>query len=98
MSILTLKEQQQFIKALEGDRLRALYLMAIGTGIREGELLALKWKNVNLESGTISIIETLLRIKDYSADAKKKTKLVIQEPKTKASNELYLYQIAFLVK
>jgi integrase len=86
MSILTLNEQQQFIKALEGDRLRALYLIAIGTGIREGELLALRWKNVNLESGTINIIETLLRIKDYSADAKKKTKLVVQEPKTKASN------------
>lgn len=85
ISILTVKEQKQFINALEGDRLRALYLLAIGTGIREGELLALRWENVNLESGTISIVETLTRIKDYNADAKKKTKLVVQEPKTKAS-------------
>src|SRR5215210_9499520 len=36
----------------EDDRLEALYVMAITTGLRQGELLGLKWDDVDLETGT----------------------------------------------
>ncbi len=41
-----------------GDRLEALYVLAVHTGMREGELLGLKWEDVNLE-GT----EPVLRLR-----------------------------------
>jgi integrase len=38
-----------FLGTVAGDRLEALYVLAITTGLRQGELLALKWEDVDLE-------------------------------------------------
>ena len=38
---------------LSGDRLEALYVVAITAGLRQGELLGLKWEDINLEAGTL---------------------------------------------
>ncbi len=46
-------------EAARGDRLEALYVVAVTTGLREGELLGLKWKDVNLEAGTLSVRRSL---------------------------------------
>jgi integrase len=35
------------------DRLEALYVLAVNTGLRQGELLGLKWDDVDLEEGTL---------------------------------------------
>ena len=40
-------------------RLEALYVLALSTGIREGELLGLKWREVDLDAGSIHIQQTL---------------------------------------
>lgn len=45
--------------ALVGHRLEVLVLTALGTGARQGELLALTWSDLNLETGTLSIRRTL---------------------------------------
>jgi integrase len=42
-----------------GDRLAALYVLAIHTGLRQGELLGLKWDDVNLEDGSLQVRRTL---------------------------------------
>jgi integrase len=39
------------ISAASGERLEALYALAVHTGMRQGELLALKWADVDLKSG-----------------------------------------------
>jgi integrase len=39
-----------FLKASRGERLEALYVLAIHCGLREGELLALRWEDVILEA------------------------------------------------
>src|SRR5215217_3577414 len=42
-----------------GDRLEALYVLAIHTGLRQGELLGLKWDDVDLEDSSIQVRRTL---------------------------------------
>ena len=82
--VLTLQEQQRFIAALEGERLRPAFLLALASGVRLGELLALKWDCVNLKEGTITIKSSLRRIKTYDKNLPTKTMLAFQEPKTAA--------------
>jgi integrase len=41
------------------DRLAALYVLAIATGMRQGELLGLRWQDVDLDAGRLTIRHTL---------------------------------------
>lgn len=82
--ILSVDEQINFLAAITGERLKGAFILALGSGIREGELLALRWKNVNLKAGIIRITESLKRVRNYDADSEVKTKLIFQEPKTEA--------------
>lgn len=76
MQILSADEARQLLTAAVGDRLEALYWLALVCGPRAGEMLALQWKNVNLDAGTLRITATLHRRNgDYHLD----------EPKTKKS-------------
>lgn len=62
MRILSLPEIHTFLRAIEGDPLEALYVLAVTTGARQGELLALRWQDVDLDSGIINISATLTRM------------------------------------
>lgn len=42
----------------DGDPLAALWFVMFGTGIRRGEMLGLRWQDVDLVDGTISIVQT----------------------------------------
>ena len=46
-------------RAIEGDPLEAFYTLAINTGMRRGELLALHWKDVHLDEGNAAVKYTL---------------------------------------
>ena len=41
------------------DRWSALYVLAVSTGMRQGELLGLKWDDVDLEAGVVRVRRTL---------------------------------------
>lgn len=45
-----------------GDRLEALYVMAIGAGMRSGELLGLQWADIDLKAGSLSVRRTLIEL------------------------------------
>ena len=45
---------QAATRAARGDRLEALYVLAVHTGLRQGELLGLKWEDVDLGVGISS--------------------------------------------
>ena len=47
-----LKKPDVLLEAARGDRLEALYVLAVHTGMRRGELLGLKWGDVDLENAT----------------------------------------------
>ena len=64
------------LEAAGGDRFEALYVVAVTTGLRQGELLGLKWEDVDLKSSLICVRRTLTRHKG---------RLLLGEPKTKRS-------------
>ena len=64
MQILTPEQARKFLKAAKGDRLEALYVLAITTGLREGELLGLRWSDVDLEGGKLQVLRQLTRTKN----------------------------------
>jgi integrase len=47
-----------FLDHVRGDRLEALYMTAVGLGLRSGELLALRWSDVDLEAATLAVRHT----------------------------------------
>ena len=49
------------MEAAKGYRLEALYVLALTTGMRLGELLELRWKDVELEQGVVHLQATLQR-------------------------------------
>jgi integrase len=62
MRPLSSEEARRLLDAAQGDKLEALYLLAVTTGMRRGELLGLKWSDLDLERATVSIRRTLTRI------------------------------------
>jgi integrase len=49
MQPLSRDQAQTFLDTVRGDRMEALYVLAVTAGLRQGELLALKWEDVDLE-------------------------------------------------
>lgn len=60
---LTPEQAAQFLRAIVADRLFALYLLAIATTLRQGEILGLKWADVNWERGTLLVVRKVGRTK-----------------------------------
>jgi integrase len=75
--VLNEDEAQRFLAAIRGDRFEALYLLAISTGMREGELLGLRWQDLDLERGAIQVRQTVAFVKGGG--------YVFGEPKTAKS-------------
>ncbi|BBL78430.1 Tyrosine recombinase XerC [Rubrobacter xylanophilus DSM 9941] len=59
MRPLSPEEARRFLEAAEGDRLEALYVLALTTGMRQGELLGLKWEDIDLDAATLTVRRTL---------------------------------------
>lgn len=59
-------------------------LLALYTGIRVGELCALRWENIDLAEGILHVKYTMQRIPDFDDD-ETKTKVVVTSPKSKCS-------------
>jgi integrase len=59
---LSLEEARAVLSATAGDRLHALWRLAIETGLRQSELLGLPWDDVDLPRGTITVRAQLQRI------------------------------------
>ena len=76
MAVLSRDQAQRLLETARGDRNEALYVVALSTGMRQGELLALRWKDVNLDRGTAQVVATLQPTPEG---------LRISEPKTKSS-------------
>jgi integrase len=64
MNVLTPDQAVTLIEAARRDRLEALFVLAVTTGMRQGELLGLRWSAVESEKGTVQIQVALQRTKD----------------------------------
>jgi integrase len=49
---LTAAQARDFIGSMEGERFGPLFVAAIGTGMRQGELLGLRWTDMDVEGAT----------------------------------------------
>ena len=85
--VLTVDEQKKLIKILKEDDQGAMYIFALFTGLRRGEVLALQWSDVDFDTGTVSVNKTLSRVKTY-VDSGDKTRLIVSEPKTETSRRI----------
>src|SRR5947207_4788260 len=57
--LLTLEQARQFLSAAKSDPLEALYILALTTGMRWGDLLTLKWKDIDLTHGKLQVSGTI---------------------------------------
>ena len=80
MRALNGEEARALLKVGEGDRLEALLVLALSTGMRSGEMLGLTWRAVNFERGAVSVI--------YSLQPTLTGELVLMEPKTSRSRRV----------
>jgi integrase len=56
---MSAEQARTLLASVEGDRLEALYRLAIASGLRQGELLGLRWQDVDLDAGTLTVQHTL---------------------------------------
>ena len=87
ITVLTAEQQEKLIKYIQNNLNRSTLgiLIVLFTGLRLGELCALKWGNVDFEAGELTITKTIQRVKNLAPKAKIKTKLIIDEPKSEKS-------------
>ena len=84
---LTFEQAHQLLTIARNDPLEALYVLALTTGMRQGEILALKWSDLDLTYGKLQVQRTLIRISEDKA--------IVSEPKTPTSRRcIQLPQLA----
>lgn len=59
---LTVDEARRVLKVARDERLYALYVLALCLGLRRGELLGLRWTDVNMTTGTLEVVQSLQRV------------------------------------
>lgn len=59
--VLTADEARAFLAAIDGDPLAPLAALALATGLRRGELLALRWSDVDEVAGTLTVNRAMAR-------------------------------------
>ncbi len=57
--VLSEDETKQLLRALKGRAVYMPTLLALGSGMRRGEILALRWSEVDLERGTLAVVRSL---------------------------------------
>jgi integrase len=73
---MTSEQATELLEAVEGHRLEALFVLALATGLRQGELLGLSWSDVDLEAKSLTVRHALQRVDG---------ELTLVEPKTERS-------------
>lgn len=62
MQVLIGEQARTLLIAAQGDPLEALYVLALTTGMRKGELIGLKWEDIDLIGGALQVRRSLGRV------------------------------------
>ena len=73
MKVWTPQEATRFLAAAEGHRYYALYYLALATGMRRGELLALRWADIDTVARTANVCRAAVYVKGKLRDSTPKT-------------------------
>jgi integrase len=77
MRYWTPEQARSFLESVTGDRMEALLRLLLATGLRRGEALGIKWPDIDLDAGKLSVRRTLVAV-GY--------RIEWSTPKTKRSN------------
>jgi integrase len=70
----TAAELRAFLESLSDDRLYAAWLTLASTGVRRGELLALRWRDVDVDAKRLRVERSLVSVRNELAFSEPKTK------------------------
>ncbi len=59
---LTVEQAQSFLDAIQGHSNEVLFILAITTGMRRGEIAGLKWRDIDMEHATLHVQRALTRL------------------------------------
>lgn len=90
MRVLTLEEQSRFVQYLlcDMDEVKFGILLALLTGMRIGEVCALRWEDISLAERTIHISSTMQRLQTLDDLSETKTKVTVGDAKSQTSNRV----------
>ena len=90
MRVLSLDEQTRFVQYLlrDMDEVKFGILLALLTGMRIGEVCALRWHDISLDDKTIHISSTMQRLQTFDGTSKAKTKISVGDAKSETSNRI----------
>ncbi len=75
MKTLDIKDIDRFLEAAKRSRYYMAFYLELYTGMRKGELLGIRWKDIDFKNGKIKVVQQLVKEKKY----------VIRELKTESS-------------
>lgn len=75
-TVLTKEQAVAFLQVSQTHRLHALFVLAITSGLRQGELLSLKWDDIDLDAGVVHVRRTVVQVNNT---------FVVNDPKTAKS-------------
>ena len=73
VAAMKVEQARRFLDSTQGDRLYALYYLALVTGLRRGELLGLRWQDVDLDLAFLRVTQSLVDLQGHPT---------LQPPKT----------------
>lgn len=82
------EEALQAMKAAENTPMEAIVTLALATGLRKGELLGLRWSDLDFDSHTFSIERTIHRESILQPDGSRIGRVVVAPPKTASSRRV----------
>lgn len=86
---MTAEEVLKFLETFRENKRYPLFVTALGTGLRLGELMALKWTSVDLEKMILKVEATRTTINTYAEEGNgPKTVTVTKKPKTEKSTRI----------
>jgi integrase len=70
---LTVQQARHLLTVAKGHELEAMIVLLLDTGMRHGEITALRWEDINFEKGTVSIHRTVSHLRKGISEGEPKT-------------------------
>lgn len=77
------EEIRELVSSIKGNRIKVVILLALGTGLRQGELLALTWDDIDLNNCVLKVDKSIKQVTVIHNSDKRHFETIISAPKTK---------------